>query len=387
VAEGGDLADVTTAVAELLDGRLLVVDSDGHVLAAAGPAGDELQDSAVTQGSIPRATPTGSTVRALLPEAIASGATLRVPDDVPRLVAPVMGRVGGTGCLVLTVPDGPGDAEVRTLERAALVCAVVLLNERSVAEAEQRLRGELLEDLLDRATLEPERIRSRARLLGLDPDRTNAVVVATQPSDRRATLAAATALAQDLSGVAGEHRGRLVLLLADTTPSEAAALVSRRMGAHVEEPVTAAGAGPAAGPAALAEAHRSAESGLRVLLALDRVGSASSVEDLGMFGILLDRAGREDVDRLVRAALGPLIDYDERRGTDLLATLEAYFRQGGNATRTAAALHVHVNTLYQRLDRVSRLLGRGWAEEDRALQTHLALRLRRVRGALGSHAG
>ena len=42
---------------------------------------------------------------------------------------------------------------------------------------------------------------------------------------------------------------------------------------------------------------------------------------------------------------------------------------------------MHVNTLYQRLDRVTALLGPGWRTGDSALQVHLALTLSRALGA------
>ena len=64
----------------------------------------------------------------------------------------------------------------------------------------------------------------------------------------------------------------------------------------------------------------------------------------------------------------------------LVHTVEEYFRHDHSLARTREALHVHVNTVTQRLDRVAQLLGDDWAEPDRALEIQLALRLLRVRG-------
>jgi len=74
-----------------------------------------------------------------------------------------------------------------------------------------------------------------------------------------------------------------------------------------------------------------------------------------------------------------VLDYDAKRGTDLAATLRAWFDAGGSPARAAEALRVHVNTVTQRLDRVARLLGRDWSTPDRALEVQLALRLHRLR--------
>ena len=58
-----------------------------------------------------------------------------------------------------------------------------------------------------------------------------------------------------------------------------------------------------------------------------------------------------------------------------METLRTYFAADRNLTRTAASLHVHVNTVTQRLERVTRLLGKGWQEPERQLEVQLALRL------------
>ena len=74
-----------------------------------------------------------------------------------------------------------------------------------------------------------------------------------------------------------------------------------------------------------------------------------------------------------------MLDYDERRGSDLAGTLEVYFGCGASPRRAAAQLHVHPNTVAQRLERVAGLLGADWQQPDRALEIQLALRLRRLR--------
>ena len=50
-------------------------------------------------------------------------------------------------------------------------------------------------------------------------------------------------------------------------------------------------------------------------------------------------------------------------------TLRAYFAAGGNLSRAKDALHVHVNTVSQRLERISQLIGDDWQEPSRALRS------------------
>ncbi|MFC7592683.1 PucR family transcriptional regulator [Nonomuraea antimicrobica] len=124
--------------------------------------------------------------------------------------------------------------------------------------------------------------------------------------------------------------------------------------------------------AAYQEARRCAEA----LIALGRAGDGASAAELGFVGLLVGD-GR-DVRGFVDRVLGAVIDYDARRGTALGDTLTAYFGTGGSPSRTAEVMHIHVNTVTQRLDRVGRLLGEGWLDPERALEIQLALRLHRL---------
>ena len=63
-----------------------------------------------------------------------------------------------------------------------------------------------------------------------------------------------------------------------------------------------------------------------------------------------------------------------------MATLAAYFACGASPRRAALQLHVHANTVAQRLDRIGVLLGPDWSAPERALELQLALRLQLVRG-------
>jgi DNA-binding PucR family transcriptional regulator len=114
------------------------------------------------------------------------------------------------------------------------------------------------------------------------------------------------------------------------------------------------------------------------LVALGRTGDSASAGELGFFGLLVGE-GR-DVRGFVDATLAPVVEYDGRRGTELVATLHAYFEAGASPARAAEALQVHVNTVTQRLERVSRLIGKDWSTPDRALEIQLALRLHRLTG-------
>jgi DNA-binding PucR family transcriptional regulator len=77
-----------------------------------------------------------------------------------------------------------------------------------------------------------------------------------------------------------------------------------------------------------------------------------------------------------------LLDYDERRETQLLGTLEQYLADRRVGTTTARKLFIHANTLRQRLDRIQKLTELDLATED-LLSLELAVKLVRLRRAGG----
>lgn len=75
-----------------------------------------------------------------------------------------------------------------------------------------------------------------------------------------------------------------------------------------------------------------------------------------------------------RAALDPLVRYDERHGGDLVRTLASYLAHGGNASRCAQDLYLHRSGLLYRLGRIEDLLGVDLDEYDDRVALEVALR-------------
>jgi DNA-binding PucR family transcriptional regulator len=280
------------------------------------------------------------------------------------------------GSMVLHGRDRLDDSDRRLFERAGVVTALLLLLSRSVAETENRVRGELVTDLLTAPGRDPVGLVVRGRRLGVDLSRPCLVLVAQSAAgshDRLAGAAGRYLFGSD--GISAERSGTVVLLLPHdgAAPGAVARGAAAQLTQLVGAPVTVAAAGPASGPQALADAHAEAVRCLRALCALGRVGDGAGAAELGFLGVLL--GNERDVEPFVGATLGPLLEYDARRGTELVRTLGAYFACGGTLTRTKDELHLHVNTVVQRLDRIQALLGPDWNEPERALELQLALRL------------
>lgn len=371
VLRGGDVDDLATSVAELLGGGVVVFDSDGRSLASVG------------------AQPTAAVEEAAA-AARAQGRTVQRGD----LWATAVGRPGETQCcLVLDTAASPAPADLRIFERAALVTALLLLSRRSAAAAEDRVRGELLDDLIsgrvggsrpgsgEEGPDDLGVLHERARRVGIALEQPNTVLVLRPPAGARHRLASwAATHAADHGGLAAERDGTSVLLLPGDDPGALARRVAREAKASQGPGVTVGAAGPAREPGAIAEAYQTASRCADALVALGLAGSAAAPADLGFVGLLMGGGG-QDIDGFIHLTIGAVLDYDRRRGTVLRQTLESYFQAASSPARAAELLHVHVNTVTQRLERLATLLGEQWQRPERALEIQLALRLHRLRSA------
>lgn len=99
-------------------------------------------------------------------------------------------------------------------------------------------------------------------------------------------------------------------------------------------------------------------------------------EDLGPYRYVL--TSEQAVRDPYQERLDRLDDYDRRRGTDLLDTLERYLDCRGNVGRTSRSLYVHPNTLRQRLRRIKRVAEFDLDRED-WLSLGIAIRIVKLR--------
>ncbi|MGW4482213.1 helix-turn-helix domain-containing protein [Amycolatopsis sp. NPDC004368] len=333
---GADLGEVADTMARLLDGTVALETGTDRV-AATAPGGIPVE------------------------------AVFRTGIVVPL-------RAGGEthGRLYFGRTEPLTETELGTLERAAQTATLLVLLERQTATVEQDLRHELVEDLLGEREPDWVSVHRRAKRFSVLTENEPHVIVVVSGERLTAECAAARR-----GGLASEVDGQVVLIL----PGCDAGAIARAVSAELDtgSPITAGAAGPAHDLPTLRTIHRQAQRCHRLLLALGRSGTGAGLDELGVVGVVLDNVGPEQLHRVVRRALGPLLDYDAEHRSALLATVECYFDRGQSPPAAARALGVHVNTLYQRLDRIDHVLdGAGWRDPENTLDLQVALQLYRL---------
>lgn len=364
VLDGASMSALARATADALDGVLQVRDPGGRPLVSTGELPADLDEEAVAKAAL--------TVHAdLLP--------VELPGDV--WLAPVLAGAENLGVLVLHASAPLTVEDVRLLQMAAQTVASLILIQRGTAAAEGPVHEELLQELLDRPGRSDRHLLERVRRLGIELDRPHVVVVARpEGGELGRAVAWASSYAYRMNGLKGVRRGCIVLVLPGSDASAAARQVSAELSPLLGHPVSTGAAGPSQGAHEVARVYAEAVRCLDALTALDGAGGTASLSELGFLGLLLSTD--HDVEAFIGSTIGPVLEYDETRFTELARTLDAYFESGGSPTHAAEALHVHANTVSRRLDRIAELLGPLWQKPDRALEIQMALRLRKAREVL-----
>ncbi len=302
-----------------------------------------------------------------------------VQSDTHLLLRRVAAGDHTFGVLVMSGTTPPGREDALLLDRAAPALALAFVAEEAVAEAGRHARDSLLTELLTTRIPDPARARRGARLAGLRPDRRYVVAVAEPSHDLDATRAQLAGRAWPPGTVLAVCQGRVVILAPVADPAEL-------------DPVWPAGefaptvgiAGPVDPTRDLVTGHGEATDTVQALLALGVTGIARTAEQLGIYRVILRHTGREQLDAAFHRMLRPVIEEENRRRVPLLETIERFVAERQRPRAAAAALGIHVNTLYQRLGVVDVLLGEHWREPDRALEIQLLFRLMRGVSALAT---
>ena len=343
--------------------------------------GRELRLVASDPGGAPRPKPQGG---ALLLELLARGRHGGASRGLwpghehdALLTTPLVASEEQLGLLCVLRPRrfGPGDEELLRaladqtamgLERADLIAR---LTERDRVKG---LFDALHDDAADAAV-------AAAAPAGCDLWRPHVVVAGEAAADWESVAGrlAARLRSRDQAGFfdAGRSALRAVVVLPDAGAAERVIAACQAVGAA--EGVALGVSAPARGVPETRQALREAERAAQLARTLRPAGGALGYEGLGAYKYLLHLRVDDPPRDRHWTAVEALLDYDARRRTALVDTLEEYLARRRSVVETARALYIHPNTLRQRLARIERVTGMTLESED-LLALELAVKLVRL---------
>jgi PucR C-terminal helix-turn-helix domain/GGDEF-like domain len=251
----------------------------------------------------------------------------------------------------------------------------------------ERVRRDLLGELLEGRLPEPGPRLDAARQAGLERDAQCFVVTAvsrTESTDEHALRSAASAIARACGGAVPPLtvvRGDEIVVVATMNGLDAEA---------VAEAIRASQAKLAESGIPLAIGVSTMQAGLELVHAAYREARAARERLDGEDGVLalltlsafdyLTMIGGETASRLISEPVRRFVEQDLAEGGELSRTLLAYVAANLNAKAASEQLHVHVNTAHYRLGKIAERTGRDLRSVSDVLELVIAINLARRTG-------
>lgn len=362
--KGSDEQELAAALGELTGGTVVVRDAFGHETTRVVGA-DQATGPSPIDGSDRSSKDLGGSTS----------------------IATIGGR-RDLGTIGFETPPTDDDEDAQfALRYAATALGLLKAHLQAVAEIENRLSRDLVEDLLE-AAVTPEAAEARAAAQGHDLRASHDVIVVAWPTPEpkpedstimpsirfdKAINQVRQAMARQRRPCLVARRRGVIVILAHSGVDISALYNDLCRGLERPDGQVAIGE-PALTPQQIPRAYAQARRALTARQQSSKPYGATAYADLGVTRILAIEENAAEVERLISDWLGGLLDYDKLHGTDLVPTLAAYLDRGGNYDETARALSVHRNTLRYRLARITKISGHDLIEVDTRLNLHLATR-------------
>lgn len=369
VLTGGGEADIAALLHETLGGHIAIVDRGSAVIA-------EYPD----QPSVPQPEGTSSWQDALQRSRHSGQSVTRPSASGWHTVSAINTGDAYLGAILWNHRSEPEAVDVRTVERASHIVGLLMLKQDAVVEAEERLRDEVLTELLRaRLPLSPELV-GRGRAMRLDFSSFNSlIVVEARGLETYDVQRHMMSYARDWQGLLGTYVGHVVLAVESDDLQASVTNLHRRLRSILRAPLLVCGTALDTTATDFARAFTLASRCARVLTHAGVTDAGTTTAENAMYAALFDPERAEELTLFLDGTLASLLRHDERNNTALVATLTAYFANQHNVARTAREMHVHSNTLLKRLERVATVVGSDWKSPTKSLPLQLALRLHALR--------
>jgi PucR family transcriptional regulator, purine catabolism regulatory protein len=275
--------------------------------------------------------------------------------------------------VVATGPDGLADDDRAAVDQTLPFLGLELARLQALRENERRLAAELV-DLILAGPAQQRATAVRLATFGLDAGAPLAAIVCESEDPDVGLDRLERALADvEVTAVAAVKAHELVAVAAWAGDESGLATLAAALHERLEEPVGVGGlAADASGlRAAIVEARHACR-----FARMRRDAGWATHHQVGSHSLLLALQDEEVLATFRRALLHPLEEHDARRRSRLVDTLDRFLSSGCRWQETATALHVHVNTLRHRLNRVEQLTGRDLNSMEDRVDLYIALRSR-----------
>ncbi|GGH45154.1 PucR family transcriptional regulator [Microbacterium album] len=402
----GDLFAIANAIAALLDAPITIEDRNSRVLAFSSKqdGADASRIETILERQVPERYARLLTEAGFFKKLYSSEdpVYIRLTSDgvevKPRCAIAV--RAGGEilGSIWAAVPEELSSERTAALRDSAKLVALHLLRLRAGADAERRLRADLLSTALEGGSDAAYALER----LGLDGSPVTVLAAEIADDDPEGLHGAgdrqaqrqriADAVAMHLAAVhpkacAALLGGTIYGLLPVASPETGEAQVARlandflaRIGART--PVLIGIGRVASGPRGVVRSREAAERALRVRLEHGASASGRRTSQVALFrdvhveSLLLELRDRVAAgEEQATGAVARLLEHDRANDTQFVETLRAWLDHLGDVSSAAEALHIHPNTFRYRLRRLAEVGEMDLSDPEARFAAQLQLRI------------
>lgn len=388
VIDGGSWKSIADTAASLI-GRPVVLEDSFHEMLTQSEHSEADQKLVVEFEELRKSLAGGKEKTARTTERY-SRTPLRKKEAFPaRITVPIIVSRDILGYVSSFEEDTElNELDLVALESAATVAAVEMGRELTRMEAETRLRGDFVDDLLGDEFDGGPSMLQRASFLGGDLSRGCMCLIAdidafgdyvrdkalTEPEVQQIKNRYFSSVKQE---ILSHHEHALLTPKSDNIiaflpplkdsdkqlmPIVRATALRIRQSCREKLPGITVSIGIGrfhVDPLETRRAYREAQSALQVSQRLGEAGAIATFDDMGVYKLLLGALEEdpEEVRNFYEETIARIEDYDRKHNTDLVGTLETYLNNNLSVAATAEALFTHRHTIRYRLGRINDLTG------------------------------
>lgn len=330
-----------------------------------------------------------------------------IGHEYKRIITPIILRNQIFGFVSLIKNEAMfGEMERVALERTALVCAVQMFIESTTIETEQRMKGKILDELLNKDA-DFRAISKRLIYLGYnltDPhhfflfqlDAANESVSKEDEDNRMGlrnkimNLLTSKLLQAGYNCLISEKFDQVFALIPQKF-IEQQRLSLKQFGEYLIGQVIDNSAkinvklGISSVCCDISTFHKGYQEAVKAI----EIGRIKRIDqrvilssELGHLGLLLNARNPEELDAFANKQLGQLYEYDQKNNAELMKTLYYYVGNEHNLHKTARMMNISISGMRYRLRRIKELLDMDLMDSSTLFEIQLALEIFLVLGKL-----
>ncbi|MFS0574714.1 XylR N-terminal domain-containing protein [Sporosarcina sp. 179-K 3D1 HS] len=377
--DGKDLDSIAEVIVAVTDTPILIEDIHFHRITSAGISEVELQKIGEEFQAYAK------DVQPFQPKQTIQFQT----DGFIRLMAPIylQKKIYGYCSFIYKLGDNaPSDIDQMILERTVTVCSLYLLNEKVSFEAEERVKGHFLDQMLSGQFSTMEDIRKRGSHFQLDLQKPYYMIALEQTGSGEKLFLNERIMEETFhlfknrkpGLLVGQQKGYAVLLVQSDLADEDQGIIPfcekllNHLQTNVPHYLLRIGISTKGGR--LEDVKGRLDEAVLALKLGDRKEAIMSFDDLGVMGILMNSLHKEAIEQKGRQLLSPIYENDDRKDSDLIQTMYIFLLNGGNLEKTMRELSLSMSGLRYRIEKVESLLGKNLRDPETAYEMTFILK-------------